>query len=150
MVFAQPQNSGKMNVMEFQPNSQTVTAWKQGVIAFNEGRYWDAHENWEWGWKTLPQPEKLYLQALIQACAAFYLFEVRGRYSAAFRLTESSLKKLNFCLSGEFESEQRFHIQISRLEETLRGILKINRSSQTLTKYPWKDLFRRLKATLDE
>jgi hypothetical protein len=69
------------------------TAWLEGITHFNERRPWHAHESWERGWKSLPADEKLYVQAMIQACGAFHLFSIR-RDRPAVALCRSALNKL--------------------------------------------------------
>jgi uncharacterized protein len=51
--------------------------WKSGVLAeglrcYRNREFWDAHEHWESVWLRLEEPEKTFLQALIQITAAFH------------------------------------------------------------------------------
>jgi predicted metal-dependent hydrolase len=39
---------------------------------FNAREFWHAHESWEAIWLAAPQPEKTFLQGIIQISAAFY------------------------------------------------------------------------------
>src|SRR5579862_2387022 len=57
-----------------------------GVADFNAGRFFEAHEVWEELWLAAAEPEKTFLQGLIQIAAAFHH---HGRRNA--RGTESLL-----------------------------------------------------------
>ncbi|HEX3375555.1 MAG TPA: DUF309 domain-containing protein [Candidatus Acidoferrales bacterium] len=46
--------------------------YRQGLDAFNSARFYDAHEHWEEVWLKTPNPEKMFLQGLIQIAAAFH------------------------------------------------------------------------------
>ena len=100
------------------PN-ELVKAWEQGVEDFNQGRYWHAHESWEKGWTQLQTPEKEYVQGLIQACGAFYLFIEKKRFRPAFSLVDSSLKKLRLIGPQPSESLPRTYLEIPGLETIL-------------------------------
>jgi uncharacterized protein len=44
----------------------------RGVAAFDEGRFFEAHEHWEDGWRKATGEDRLFLHALIQAAAALH------------------------------------------------------------------------------
>lgn len=67
--------------------------WQEGVEHFNNRRFWEAHESWERGWRSLPVLEKIHVQSLIQTAAVFDLMN-RGRPGAARRVALLALKKL--------------------------------------------------------
>ena len=46
--------------------------FERGVADFNAGRFFEAHELWEELWLAAPEPEKTFLQGLIQVAAAFH------------------------------------------------------------------------------
>jgi uncharacterized protein len=46
--------------------------FQKGLDAFNSGHFYDAHEHWEEVWLETPNPEKTFLQGLIQVAAAFH------------------------------------------------------------------------------
>jgi predicted metal-dependent hydrolase len=46
--------------------------FRKGLDAFNSGHFYDAHEHWEEVWLVTPNPEKMFLQGLIQVAAAFH------------------------------------------------------------------------------
>lgn len=68
--------------------------WEQGIDSFNSGDYWQAHEFWEAGWKTLQGPERTYIQALIQFCGALVHLQ-KGRLGPAQSLSNLALQKLS-------------------------------------------------------
>ena len=47
-------------------------ALAEGLICYRRGEFFVAHEHWEDVWHTLKEPEKSFLQALIQLTAAFH------------------------------------------------------------------------------
>ena len=72
--------------------------WTNGPLAeglrdYNAARYFEAHEAWESVWLTAPQPEKLFLQALIQTTVAMH-HSTRGNHLGATRLLTAALHKL--------------------------------------------------------
>ena len=44
----------------------------RGMRRFNSCEFWHAHESWEAIWLVAPQPDKTFLQGIIQIAAAFY------------------------------------------------------------------------------
>ena len=51
--------------------------WKSGELAegvrcYRNEKFWEAHEHWESVWLQLQQPDKTFLQSLIQISAAFH------------------------------------------------------------------------------
>jgi uncharacterized protein len=47
-------------------------AFARGTRQFNARRFWHAHESWEEIWLHAAEPEKRFLQGIIQISAAFY------------------------------------------------------------------------------
>src|SRR5271166_2458385 len=46
--------------------------FQKGLEAFNSAHFYDAHEHWEEVWLETQNPEKMFLQGLIQVAAAFH------------------------------------------------------------------------------
>ena len=46
--------------------------YQKGLEAFNSAHFYDAHEHWEEVWLVTPNPDKMFLQGLIQVAAAFH------------------------------------------------------------------------------
>jgi hypothetical protein len=72
--------------------------WTQGPLAqglrhYNAGEFFAAHEAWESVWLTTPQPEKTFLQGLIQVTVAFHHLQ-RSNPLGATRLLTAALHKL--------------------------------------------------------
>ena len=47
-------------------------AFSRGLRQFNARQFWHAHESWEIIWLPAPEPDKTFLQGIIQVAAAFY------------------------------------------------------------------------------
>ncbi len=65
----------------------------EGLKCYRSGEYFLAHEHWEGVWLTREEPEKTFLQALIQIAAAFHHLRRENRVGAA-SLLRSALRKL--------------------------------------------------------
>lgn len=68
--------------------------FQNGVILFNSGEFFKAHEIWEEIWLTAPPDEKLFLQGLIQMAAAFHHYS-RGNRAGMQSLVAAALEKLD-------------------------------------------------------
>jgi hypothetical protein len=103
-------------------DSELIKNWEQGVRDFNCGRYWHAHEAWERGWLALAEPEKTYLQALIQVAGVFDLVK-RGRPGAALRLARSALQKLQRDRELDTAATRFPRVEIQDVEQLLSKIV---------------------------
>jgi uncharacterized protein len=72
---------------------QEYDAFRRGVEQFNTGRFFEAHETWEEVWLHSPEPEKTFLQGIIQVAAAFHHYS-RGNTRGARNLLEVGLARL--------------------------------------------------------
>jgi predicted metal-dependent hydrolase len=73
--------------------------WTRGELAeglrrYNAGEYFAAHESWELVWLSAPEPEKTFLQGLIQITAAFE-HQRRGSPLGTTRLLGNALRRLD-------------------------------------------------------
>jgi predicted metal-dependent hydrolase len=68
-------------------------AFRRGIEQFNAGRFFEAHETWEEVWLRTPEPERTFLQGIIQMAAAFHHYS-RGNTRGARSLLEASLTRL--------------------------------------------------------
>lgn len=68
--------------------------FQRGVILFNSGEFFKAHEVWEEIWLGAPPDEKLFLQGLIQLAAAFHHYS-RGNRAGMQSLVPAALEKLD-------------------------------------------------------
>ena len=65
----------------------------QGLRCYQAGQFFEAHEYWELIWLRCVEPEKTFLQSLIQITAAFEHFR-RGEPAGAASLLRRSLARL--------------------------------------------------------
>jgi hypothetical protein len=72
-----------------------LEAFDAGARLFDEGRYWDAHEAWEERWRVEAEPQRTFLQGLIQISAAFHKLFVMRNAASASRLLAKGLAKLD-------------------------------------------------------
>lgn len=68
----------------------------QGLHCYRTEQFFEAHEHWESVWLTLAEPEKSFLQALVQISAAFHHLR-RGNRIGAISLLTRSLRRLDQC-----------------------------------------------------
>lgn len=80
-----------MNGMEGEPG--VMDPMEEGVVLFNEGKFWHAHEAWERIWLQAEGEQKIYLQGLIQLAAAYH-HAMRGTFRGGVRLFDAALLKL--------------------------------------------------------
>jgi predicted metal-dependent hydrolase len=67
--------------------------FRKGIALFNAREYFEAHEVWEELWLVEPEPEKTFLQGLIQVAAACH-HNSRGNASGTQSLLAAGLAKL--------------------------------------------------------
>jgi predicted metal-dependent hydrolase len=72
--------------------------WNQGALAeglrlYHAGEFFAAHEAWESVWLLAPEPEKMFLQGLIQVTAAFHHLQRNNPLGTA-RLLRAALGRL--------------------------------------------------------
>ena len=53
----------------------TQTDLREGLRCFHSGAFFEAHEHWESVWLAAQEPEKTFLQGLIQVAASFHHFQ---------------------------------------------------------------------------
>jgi uncharacterized protein len=72
--------------------------WTEGALAeglrlYDAGEFFAAHEAWESVWLPAQEPEKTFLQGLIQVTAAFHHLQRDNRLGTA-RLLRAALRRL--------------------------------------------------------
>ena len=72
--------------------------WSQGALAeglqhYDAGEFFAAHESWESLWLLAKEPEKTFLQGLIQVTAAFHHWQRNNPLGTA-RLLQGALRRL--------------------------------------------------------
>jgi predicted metal-dependent hydrolase len=73
--------------------------WSEGALAeglrlYDAGEFFTAHEAWESVWLRSPEPEKTFLQGLIQVTAAFHHLR-RDNPLGATLLLQAALRRLD-------------------------------------------------------
>lgn len=61
----------------------------EGLACYCRQDFFDAHEHWESAWLRLSEPEKSFLQALIQITAAFHHLQRENRIGTRSLLTRA-------------------------------------------------------------
>jgi uncharacterized protein len=67
---------------------------REGLRCFRSGTFFEAHEHWESVWLAAQEPEKTFLQGLIQLAASFHHFQ-RGNLPGTISLLRSALRRLD-------------------------------------------------------
>jgi predicted metal-dependent hydrolase len=89
---------------------------EQGIIFFNAGQYFEAHEAWEDLWRPARGPLRLYYQGLVQAAVGLHHLHHANPNGARAQLTKA-LSKLE-------EYPDRFcRIDNRKLIDDLRAVL---------------------------
>src|SRR5580658_3004360 len=68
--------------------------FRRGIALFNSGQFFESHEVWEKLWLPALEPEKTFLQGLIQVAAAFH-HHGRGNRRGLRSLLAAGLAKLD-------------------------------------------------------
>jgi predicted metal-dependent hydrolase len=73
--------------------------WTEGALAeglrlYHAGQFFTAHEAWESVWLGAPEPEKTFLQGVIQVTAAFHHLQRDNRLGAVL-LLQAALRRLD-------------------------------------------------------
>lgn len=74
----------------------TTGSLAEGLHCYRTQQFFEAHEHWESVWLTLHEPEKSFLQSLVQISAAFHHLR-RGNRIGAISLLTRALKRLDRC-----------------------------------------------------
>ncbi|HEV2484759.1 MAG TPA: DUF309 domain-containing protein [Terracidiphilus sp.] len=90
--------ANKIAYAESVPLDWNCRALAQGLACYRKGEFFQAHEHWEAVWLTLAEPEKSFLQALIQVTAAFHHLDA-GNSAGTVSLLQRALRRLKLCPS---------------------------------------------------
>lgn len=85
----------------------------EGLACYRAERFWHAHEHWEQVWLQCVEPEKTFVQALIQITAAMHHFQLNELLGTA-SLLGKALKRL------EAYPAQFGGVDVEPLRESLR------------------------------
>jgi predicted metal-dependent hydrolase len=75
-------------------SAEKMKRFEVGLAHFNSRKFFEAHEVWEEIWLVEPEPEKTFLQGLIQLAAAYHHYE-RDNPTGAESLLASGIVKLS-------------------------------------------------------
>ena len=75
------------------PLDWDIGALAEGLRCYRAEQFFEAHEHWESVWLACTEPEKTFLQALIQVTAAFHHLR-RGNRAGAVSLLNAALRRL--------------------------------------------------------
>ena len=95
--------------------------WKSGALAaglgcYRRAEFFEAHEHWELVWLKLEEPEKSFLQAMIQTTAAFHHLQA-GNKAGAVSLLGRAVRRMKVC-PDEFGG-----VEVGALREEIRAWL---------------------------
>ena len=96
-----------------------LDGYRRGILLFNRGAFFDAHEVWEDVWREADGLEKKFLQGLIQVAVALH-HQSTGNLAGAGSLLERACKNLAVCPAslGEIDSTALLE-SLARWRETL-------------------------------
>jgi predicted metal-dependent hydrolase len=99
--------------------------YQKGLEAFNTAQFYEAHEHWEEVWLETLNPDKMFLQGLIQVAAAFHHYS-RQNLQGTRNLLYAGLVKL------ECFPEVHGGLKIAPLREAARTWLAALDAEETL------------------
>jgi len=112
-------------------------AFSRGIRQFNARRFWHSHESWEAIWLTAPEPDKTFLQGIIQIAAAFYHYQMKNH--AGMR----SLMRRGLAKVEEFPADYR-GLRLEKLRLSVREWLAKDYAGEALPRrYPQLDRGKR-------
>ena len=91
-------------------------ALAEGLRCYRSQEFFLAHEHWESTWLASEQPDKTFLQALIQVSAAFHHLQ-RGNPDGTASLLRAALRRL------DAYPEAYGGVDVARLRESIRAWL---------------------------
>ena len=98
------------------PLDWSTGALAQGLQCYCNREFFDAHEHWEGVWLQCQEPEKTFLQALIQVTAAFHHLH-RGNPAGTRSLLRGAMRRL------ERYPEEFGGVPVEALRESVRAWL---------------------------
>ena len=108
------------------PLDWTTGGLAAGLACYRKQEFFEAHEHWEGVWNQLVDPERLFLQALIQVTVAMHHFQNANR-AGMVSLLERALRKLERypeCYGG---------IDVAGLRKHVRAWLEAQKSTAEST-----------------
>lgn len=112
-----------------QPVEPHREKFHDGIILFNSGEFFKAHEIWEEIWLDAAEPERIFFQGLIQLAAAFHHYS-RGNRSGAQSLIATALAKLE-TFPGDYSG-----VNLTALCQSTRAFLDTPRNRPACVPLP--------------
>ena len=107
----------------------TTGSLADGLRCYQKQEFFDAHEHWEAVWLKCDEPERTFLQALIQVTAAFHHLK-RGNLAGTASLLRRALRRLdNF--PAEYEG-----VAVEKLRTSVREWLEALGPEDALPQLP--------------
>jgi uncharacterized protein len=121
-IIARPLDVSSPATLTLNENSRMALDWTQGELAeglrrYDAGEYFAAHEAWETVWLVSSEPEKIFLQGVIQVTAALHHYQ-RNNLVGTARLLQAALRRLDPC-PPSFGG-----IAVALLRDDIRGCLQ--------------------------
>lgn len=112
-----------------------ILDWNQGELAeglrcYRKRKFFEAHEHWEAVWLRSAEPDKTFLQALIQTTAAFHHFQ-RKNLTGAASLLRGALRRLE-PRPAEFGG-----VAVEPLRQSIRAWLRALEQNESAPKLPF-------------
>ncbi len=108
---------------------QKEILFNKGLELFNQGNYYDAHEEWETLWSDYYLPDRDFVQGLIQLSVSFVHLS-NGNLIGAKSLLKKSQRKMNnfqgICRGLNVDSLKDELFQLSHEYETLESNTTFN------------------------
>ena len=102
----------------------------EGLRCYQNQEFFDAHEHWEGVWLSCNEPEKTFLQALIQVTAAFHHLK-RGNPAGTGSLLRRALRRLDG-FPAEYEG-----VAVEAVRASIRGWLEALELEGALPQLPF-------------
>ena len=129
------------SLREFDLTGKQRRILAEGVEFFNSGKFWEAHEAWEYIWREREEESRIFFQGIIQAAAAFHLLFEKPRPAGARNNCAKALTIL------ELFPVRFLGIDVHELRETLKAMLKeLRRVDRSKTPDALKGLTPRMSA----
>ena len=81
---------------------QDPNLFDKGLLFFNSGDYYQAHEIWEDLWRITEGPDRVFYQGLIQAAVGLYHFQRGNEKGARGQISKSIRHLTNFTINPQF------------------------------------------------
>ena len=117
--------------------NEELKLFQQGVAAFNERRFYDAHEYWEEIWLNHKLADAKCIQGLIQHSVSFFHYH-NGNPKGAKSMAAKCIKKFDEMVIFPFKRTK------SRVWPSLRSLFLMYRLRKACRKFPSDKLLRSL------